>query len=137
MLGLISAAASDIVNYFQNIAPLLQCPIITDEFPSDYFEDAKYYGSRGCEILFNTAQRLFGTTASQWRVRRESRITRLPWNDEETNGHTASRYRVDGADFMRMLSYERLDARSLWIWGSIEMSSGLHLNSFKTVTAFR
>ena len=53
MLGLVSAAASDVVEAFNRVALKLLFPLIINAAPKDIFEDAKPCGGRSGDLIFS------------------------------------------------------------------------------------
>ena len=105
-LLLISSAASDIIRCFYEILPMTKCPIILRALPPDHFAEVCTGGSRGCDILYVTAKRLYNTIIPQGLILWGERICRIPWNAEEVKAHLLSRYQVDEARFISLLSSE-------------------------------
>ena len=58
-LGLESSAASDICDCIRTLSGGLSCSAILEAVPGDFFEDARFQGTRDSDIVFATACRLF------------------------------------------------------------------------------
>ena len=134
-LELASGMASDIVECIYRLASTLQCTLIMQDLPENFFQSATLTGMQSKDIIYTTAARINKDIGPSIWAQWDEQLARLPWTATETNDLHKAGYMTDEKTAILML--KETGSTACAIYSELRLTRNVIKEAFKALCSGR